>query len=60
MAKRLTIIIGLLMLTVSTVIAQTTHIRTQNFTSRDGLASNVVNCGLQDHQGYIWLGTNLP
>ena len=33
--------------------------QSKNFTTRDGLASNVVNCGLQDRQGYLWLGTNL-
>lgn len=33
-------------------------INIRNYTTRDGLASNVVNCGLQDRQGYIWFGTN--
>lgn len=46
------------MLVTMAITAQTTPIRTKNFTTRDGLASNVVNCGLQDRQGYIWLGTN--
>lgn len=40
------------------VMAQTTHIRAVNFTTRDGLGSNVVNCGVQDRQGYLWFGTN--
>ncbi len=35
------------------------RLQSKNFTTRDGLASNVVNCGLQDRQGYLWLGTNL-
>ncbi len=34
------------------------RIHTTNFTIRDGLGSNVVNCGLQDRQGYLWFGTN--
>lgn len=51
-------ILGICLMTVTTVIAQNMHIRARNFTTRDGLASNVVNCGLQDHQGYLWLGTN--
>lgn len=38
--------------------AQHTHIRSRNFTTRDGLASNVVNTIIQDRQGYLWLGTN--
>lgn len=38
--------------------AQSVHIRVQNFTSSDGLATNVVNTIIQDQQGYLWLGTN--
>lgn len=45
-------------LTATTAIAHPTPLRLRNFTTRDGMASNVVNCGLQDRQGYIWLGTN--
>lgn len=40
------------------VMAQSQRMRVKNFTTRDGLASNVVNCGLQDRQGYLWFGTN--
>ncbi len=29
----------------------------QNFTQQDGLTSNYVLCILQDHQGFIWIGT---
>jgi len=43
---------------VTTVGAQRLRIRANNFTTRDGLASNVVNTAVQDGQGYIWLGTN--
>ncbi len=45
-------------LAVTLVMGQHANVRTKNYTTRDGLASNVVNCGLQDRQGYIWLGTN--
>lgn len=45
------------MVTVA-VLAQASRLRIHNYTIRDGLASNVVNCGLQDRQGYIWLGTS--
>lgn len=34
------------------------RMHTTNFTTRDGLGSNVVNCGVQDRQGYLWFGTN--
>ncbi|MBW9279958.1 two-component regulator propeller domain-containing protein [Bacteroides fragilis] len=30
----------------------------QVFTTTDGLASNWINCLLEDKQGYIWIGTN--
>lgn len=57
MKKLLTLAISF-MVTATIVLAQPTRIHTQNFTTRDGLGSNVVNCGLQDHLGYIWFGTN--
>ena len=56
MKKLLTLTIALFAVMATT--AQKAHLRTKNFTTRDGLASNVVNCGLQDRQGYIWFGTN--
>lgn len=49
---------ALFFVAVTTVMAQAVRIRATNFTTRDGLGSNVVNCGLQDRLGYIWLGTN--
>lgn len=30
----------------------------QNFTIKDGISNNVINCIIQDHRGFIWLGTN--
>ena len=53
MKKLLTLAI-ILMVTTIAVSAQTPPIHTHNYTTRDGLGSNVVNCGLQDHQGYLW------
>lgn len=32
---------------------------TRSFSTRDGLASNVVNTIVQDHQGFLWMGTNV-
>lgn len=57
MKKLLTLAIILMVMTIA-VSAQTPPIHTHNYTTRDGLGSNVVNCGLQDHQGYLWFGTN--
>lgn len=30
----------------------------KNYTVNDGLPSQVVYCALQDHQGYMWFGTD--
>ena len=37
-------------------IAQTT-LQFQNFTQKDGLSSNYILSILQDHQGFMWIGT---
>ena len=59
MAKKRLLALAICLLTATTVVvAQTARIRATNFTTRDGLGSNVVNCGLQDRQGYLWFGTN--
>ena len=55
--RLLTLAIWLLTATAA-VVAKSAQIRATNFTTRDGLGSNVVNCGLQDRQGYLWFGTN--
>ena len=58
--KRICIyLLYLLLVSLQNVVAQTVPIHVNNYTTRDGMASNVVNCGVQDRQGYIWLGTNL-
>ena len=57
MMKKL-LIFGLLLLAATAITAQTARPRIHNYTTRDGLASNVVNTAMQDRQGYIWLGTN--
>lgn len=57
--KRICIyLLYLLLVSLQNVVAQTVTIHVNNYTTRDGMASNVVNCGVQDRQGYIWLGTN--
>ncbi len=48
-----------LLLTTTQVVGQTMPVRTLHYTTRDGMASNVVNTIIQDRQGYLWLGTNL-
>ena len=40
-------------------VGQRTTVRTLHYTTREGMASNVVNTIMQDRQGYLWLGTNL-
>lgn len=56
--RKILIILGVWLMTITAVTAQSTRMRVRNFSTRDGMASNVVNCGLQDRMGYIWLGTN--
>ena len=58
MTKKYYLILCLLLLTNAIVATERPHIRTRNFTTREGLASNVVNTIIQDRQGYLWLGTN--
>ena len=50
----------LLILLAETIVAaaQIPHVRSRNYTTREGLVSNVVNTIIQDRQGYLWLGTN--
>lgn len=58
MVKKLHIFLLLLFVSVQISSAQTIILHANNFTTRDGLASNVVNTIMQDRQGYLWLGTN--
>ena len=58
MTRRKIFLMCVFFMTATAVIGQTTRLLIRNFTTRDGLASNVVNCGLQDRQGYLWFGTN--
>ena len=51
--------IGFLLLCMVNVSMGQSLPSTRSFTTRDGLASNVVNTVIQDRQGYIWIGTNL-
>ena len=58
MIKKLYIHIVLVFVLAMGAVAQTDYVRTKNFTTREGLPSNVVNSIIQDRQGYLWLGTN--
>ena len=40
-------------------MGQTASLRTMHYTTREGMASNVVNTIMQDRQGYLWIGTNI-
>lgn len=39
-------------------LAGQAKIRFENYSVDDGLPSNTVSCVYQDHEGWIWLGTN--
>ena len=58
MIKKLYLFLAFFLLTSAIITAQRPHIRSHNFTTREGLASNVVNTIIQDRQGYLWIGTN--
>lgn len=51
------IIISLLVNVVNPLNAQEKAIRFQHITTEDGLAQNMVDCILQDSQGFMWFGT---
>ena len=46
-----------LICTAPGVNAQTDYIRFENLSIRDGLSQSSINTIIQDHQGFIWLGT---
>ena len=48
-----------LLLAATLAVGQSLSVRTLHYTTREGMASNVVNTIIQDRQGYLWLGTNL-
>ncbi|MGI5974147.1 MAG: helix-turn-helix domain-containing protein [Paludibacter sp.] len=54
-------LIAFFVCSLTTVLAagQSVLVRTLHYTTREGMASNVVNTIIQDRQGYLWLGTNL-
>jgi signal transduction histidine kinase/ligand-binding sensor domain-containing protein len=33
------------------------HVRFRHYSVEDGLSQSTVNCVLQDHEGFVWLGT---
>src|SRR6476469_4346663 len=46
----------LIMLLYSSVAGQSRVYK--NYTMHDGLPSEIVYCAIQDHQGYMWFGTD--
>ena len=58
MTKKYYFILCFLLLPTLIVAAERPYVRSHNFTTREGLSSNVVNTIIQDCQGYLWLGTN--
>lgn len=51
--------LALLLIVMLTHVAEAQHrsLRFQHLTSEDGLPQNMVDCMLQDHQGFMWFGT---
>ncbi len=47
----------LLLSSATTTQAQKPDLEFQTITQEDGLPSNLVYCTLQDHKGFMWLGT---
>jgi len=45
-------------LLISQTRPNTLHYQFQHLSESDGLASNLVHCGLLDSQGYMWFGTH--
>ncbi|MCB0747430.1 MAG: hypothetical protein KDC90_08190 [Ignavibacteriae bacterium] len=52
------ILLFLLLCTIYNIGAQTINNSFTHFTQKDGLPSNSTGAILQDHLGYIWIGTN--
>jgi len=55
---RESILLLFLLLSVSTLYSQTLQNNFVHFTQREGLPSDEANAIIQDHLGYIWIGTN--
>jgi len=51
------ILSAVLLIVASVLNGQTIKNKFTHFTEQDGLSSNVVKCIMQDHLGYIWIGT---
>lgn len=51
------ILSAVLLIAASVLNGQAIKNKFTHFTEKDGLSSNVVKCIMQDHLGYIWIGT---
>jgi ligand-binding sensor domain-containing protein len=52
------ILVLIIFVIISQVYGQPIKNKFTHFTEKNGLSSNVVNCIMQDHLGYIWIGTS--
>lgn len=52
------ILTAVLLIAASVLNGQAIKNKFTHFTEQNGLSSNVVNCIIQDHLGYIWIGTS--
>ena len=55
--KKLTFLLSIILLAVS-LYGQPIKNKFTHFAEKDGLPSNLINCIMQDHLGYIWFGTS--
>lgn len=51
------LLISCLLLNISLRLSAQADMRLQNFTVDDGLSNNYIRCLVQDHLGFIWIGT---
>ncbi len=50
-------LIGYILITTSDILAQDNKVRFEHLTQEQGLSSNAIRCVLQDHKGFLWIGT---
>lgn len=55
--KQILILVAFVFLSL-TSFSQYKDFRFENYTIENGLSNNMVHCALQDHQGWMWFGTN--
>ncbi|MBQ8487621.1 MAG: hypothetical protein IJ533_08240, partial [Prevotella sp.] len=55
--KRLLITITILLITYVVTAHKSEEVRITHFSEADGYGQDIVSCAVQDHDGYVWIGT---